>query len=199
MELDPEIAETVRRAIRETKTFDALLNQSYLLDRRVFRFCQYLRSSASATTPARSLLPYLELWWDAVADAIADDHDNANRQIELTWSDACRQFEAIWPTSRILPIGDYWIMQAHKPDPDLPCLKRYERDYVRRLAAAMYHASRETDDHTFFLTQADAGRVMDRSQPWGRHVIAILLADGIIRKIKPGHSGVAPIYQWLVC
>ncbi len=199
LELDPQIVAAVQRAIRDTITSDALIDQPHLLDRRVFRFCQYLRSVVAATTPARALLAYVELWWDACAEAVADDQDNTGETIDLSWRDVCRQFEAVWTESTIYPIGDYWLGMGCLPIPDLPCITRYERQYVRRLVAAMYHASRNTPEHTFYLTQADAGRVMDRSQPWGRHVIAMLIADGVIRKLKPGHSGVAPLYQWLAC
>lgn len=196
-QLDPTIVDAVHRAIHETRTSDALVGSNYLLDRRVFRFAQYLRSVAGTSTPARVLLPYLELWWTACAEAIADDQDNMGQVIDLTWQDVCRQFEVVWAKCTIYPIGDYWVAMAGLPEPDLPCINRYERSYVRKLASAMYHASRDTQDRRFYMSQADAGRVMGRSQAWGGHILGMLLADGLIRQVKLGYSGVASLYQWV--
>lgn len=192
---DDKILDAVRRAIDDTLAHDQEKGMPYLQNRRVFRLCRYLRTAVDPQRPSHELRPYLRLWYDACAEVLADDENHNGEKLDLTFDDACAQLAYLWDGNRVQHgIVDFWGLIAAMPEADVA--KAYDAPHVRKLVSALYHASRRTQDGTFHLSQADAGRIMGKSQPAGRYAIALLIADGLIEQVSKGHTGKNPTYKW---
>jgi hypothetical protein len=195
-DITPNVAAIIRRAIEDTQAHDLFCSTPWMENRRVFRFGQFLASEISQSIPSKKLRPYLEIWYYACRDHMEDDTNFEDEKIDLTYARACAQFATIWDGHRIKnPVGYHWAQFYDKPEPDIAT--EYDDPKIRRLITCLYHAASKNDNWLVFITQTDAGKIMDQKQLIGRDALSLLCSDEVIHLNTKGRSGRASEYQFL--
>ncbi len=192
---DP-IRDAVELAIDDVRT-NSPPGREVLLNRWVFRFCQFLRRATSPDKDdSEDLEPYLLAWYEASKERIMDDGNGA-----IPYDVLRAQFHDVWDKGRVkFAANDLWqgiMQQAHADTSEHPELDRYTDPSTRFLGLCLYHASRLRDDQRFFISHADAGRIMGRSHTIGGLILALFCADGLISRIEKGHTHKASEYRFL--
>jgi hypothetical protein len=192
---DP-IKDAVDLAIDDLRT-NSPPGRDVLLNRWVFRFCQFLRRATNPDADdTDDLEPYLRLWYEACKEQIMDDEKHA-----IPYDVLRAQFHDIWDNQRVkYAANDVWqgiLDQAKADATEHAELSRYSDPSVRLLGLCLYHASRLTPARNFFISHADAGRIMGKSHTIGGLILALFCADGLIHRLQKGHTHKASEYRFL--
>jgi len=182
-DLGPKEREAAQEALAQT-----VVNGAGIRHNELFRFARKLKTIASLKDrQARELRSFVLDWW------------RLSRPFMLTkeWTPTWADFLEGWGKIHTPANGDFMQAMAEKAREKPFDGSDYGYDAATNIVAALCRELQAfRGKNPFYLATRDAGRAAGRSNRWASGALRVLVADGLLVKVREASGRRAPYFRW---
>lgn len=189
----------VLKALEKAKAeYERFEHADFVGNRAVFILCQHFEGVVDRSHVTTAELDFYVRQWYDLCDGLLIDEDRE----PLSYTEVWAQFIDVWENERVrFPKIDHLALALErakrysKPRPEVAHL---DSPKVQLLAHTCYELQQLRGDNQLFISQEDAGRIMNKGQKRGRLMLLLLQSEGVLLRLEKGRTGLASTYRYIV-